>query len=75
MDAPVISGMQRLELDVDLRLTQIWEQAAKVDEWTLERVAVFMRACYGRGYGDAHTEEIAAQLYRDNEMPVPGRDS
>lgn len=73
--AAQISGMQRLELDVDIRLTPVWEHASQVEEWTLEKVAVFMRACYGKGYCDAHTEEIPAQLYRDNGIPVPDRES
>lgn len=70
-----ISTAQRLELDVDIRLSEIWQHAAQVEEWTIERVAVFMRACYGKGYGDAHSEEIPAQLYRDNGMSIPERDS
>lgn len=72
--APAVSSVQRLELDVDIRLAEIWQHAATVEEWTLERVAVFMRACYGKGYGDAHSEEIPAQLYRDNGIAVPARD-
>jgi hypothetical protein len=46
-----------LELDIDLRLADLWREAADVGEWNLEVVAAFMRAAYGKGYCDAFTEE------------------
>ena len=46
-----------LELDIDLRLTDLWREAVDVSEWNLEVVAAFMRAAYGKGYCDALTEE------------------
>jgi hypothetical protein len=49
-------------LDIDLRLVELWREATGIDEWTLEIVAAFMRAAYGRGYVDALTEEKPATL-------------
>ena len=46
-----------LELDIDLRLADLWREAADVEEWNLDVVAAFMRAAYGKGYCDALTEE------------------
>ena len=36
-----------LELDIDLRLADLWREAAEVSEWNLEVMAAFMRAAYG----------------------------
>ena len=33
-----------LELDIDLRLADLWREAGEVSEWNLEVVAAFMRA-------------------------------
>jgi hypothetical protein len=33
-----------LELDIDLRLADLWREAAEIGEWNLEVVAAFMRA-------------------------------
>ena len=46
-----------LELDIDLRLTDLWREAVDVTDWNLEVVAAFIRAAYGKGYCDALTEE------------------
>ena len=46
-----------LELDIDLRLSDLWREAVDVSEWNLEVVAAFIRAAYGKGYCDALTEE------------------
>ena len=42
-----------LELDIDLRLADLWREAADVQDWNLDVVAAFMRAAYGKGYCDA----------------------
>ncbi len=65
-----------LELDIDVRLTDLWREAIDVDEWNLEVVAAFIRAAYGKGYCDALTEESPGALcvehgYRMPERPVP----
>ena len=65
-----------LELDIDVRLTDLWREAIDVDEWNLEVIAAFIRAAYGKGYCDALTEESPGALcvehgYRMPERPVP----
>ena len=54
-----------LELDIDLRLTDLWREAGDVAEWNLEVVAAFMRAAYGKGYCDALTEDEPGSLCHD----------
>ena len=61
-----------LELDIDLRLTDLWREAAEIDEWNLEVVAAFIRAAYGKGYCDALTEDAPGSLCRDHGYRVPG---
>ena len=56
------SRVDLLELDIDLRLSELWREAAGIEEWSLEVVAAFMRAAYGKGYIDALTEETPAAL-------------
>ena len=51
------SRIDLLELDIDLRLADLWREAADVTEWNLEVVSAFMRAAYGKGYCDAFTED------------------
>ncbi len=62
-----------LELDIDLRLTDLWREAADVTEWNLEVVSAFMRAAYGKGYCDALTEESPGSLCEEHGYDVPGR--
>ncbi len=62
-----------LELDIDLRLADLWREAAGIEEWSLEVVAAFMRAAYGKGYCDALTEELPGSLCADHGYRVPGR--
>ena len=44
-------------------------------EWSLEVVAAFMRAAYGKGYCDALTEELPGSLCADHGYRVPERRS
>ena len=44
------SRIDLLELDIDLRLTDLWREAGEITEWNLDVVAAFMRAAYGKGY-------------------------
>ena len=60
-----------LELDIDLRLAELWRETADVDEWTLEIAAAFMRAAYGRGYCDALREKQRGSLCREHGYQVP----
>ena len=62
-----------LELDIDLRLADLWREAAEVSEWNLEVMAAFMRAAYGKGYCDALTEDEPGSLCRDHGYVVPAR--
>ena len=62
-----------LELDIDLRLSDLWREAAEVTEWNLEVVAAFIRAAYGKGYCDALTEESAGSLCLEHGYRIPER--
>ena len=62
-----------LELDIDLRLTDLWREAADVSEWNLEVVAAFMRAAYGKGYCDALTEDSPGSLCEEHGYEIPRR--
>jgi len=62
-----------LELDIDLRLSDLWREAADVQEWNLDVVAAFMRAAYGKGYCDALTEELPGSLCEDHGYRIPPR--
>ena len=67
---PVPSRIDLLELDIDIRLHSLWEQADETN-WTTETVAAFIRAAYGIGYCDALTEERSGQLCHDHGYRVP----
>ena len=72
------SRIDLLELDIDLRLADLWREADDITEWNLEVVAAFMRAAYGKGYCDALTEDAPGSLcdehgYCPGEMPAPRR--
>jgi hypothetical protein len=62
-----------LELDIDLRITDLWREAVDVTEWNLEVVAAFIRAAYGKGYCDALTEENPGSLCHEHGYRVPPR--
>ncbi len=78
--ARTLAGMEQptridlLELDIDLRLTDLWREAADVTEWSIDVVAAFMRAAYGKGYCDAFTEESPGSLCHDHGYSIPARD-
>jgi hypothetical protein len=67
------SRIDLLELDIDLRLTDLWREAAAIEEWSLDVVAAFMRAAYGKGYCDALTEDAPGSLCADHGYRVPER--
>jgi hypothetical protein len=67
------SRIDLLELDIDLRLADLWREAADIGEWNLEVVAAFMRAAYGKGYCDALTEDAPGALCLDHGYEVPRR--
>jgi len=68
--------IERLCLDIDLRLGELWHQAFAVDDldgWSLEAIGDFMRCAYGLGYTDALTEAVPARLFRDHGYKLPVR--
>jgi hypothetical protein len=65
--------IELLELDIDVRITDLWAEAVEVDDWSLDVVAALMRAAYGKGYCDALTEEEPGSLCRDHGYVVPVR--
>jgi hypothetical protein len=68
-----ITRIDLLELDIDLRITDLWREASEITEWNLEVVAAFMRAAYGKGYCDALTEDAPGSLCHDHGYCIPGR--
>ena len=67
------SRIDLLELDIDIRLTDLWREAYDISEWKLEVVAAFIRAAYGKGYCDALTEESPGSLCHEHGYKIPGR--
>ena len=67
------SRIDLLELDIDLRLADLWREAGEIDEWNIEVVAAFMRAAYGKGYCDALTEDSPGSLCEEHGYRVPAR--
>jgi hypothetical protein len=68
-----VNRIDLLELDIDLRLTELWREAADVSEWSLEVVSAFMRAAYGKGYCDALTEDEPGSLCVEHGYEIPER--
>ncbi len=67
------SRIDLLELDIDLRISDLWREAVDVPEWNLEVVAAFIRAAYGKGYCDALTEESPGELCMEHGYRLPER--
>jgi hypothetical protein len=67
------SRIDLLELDIDLRLADLWREAGEIDEWNIDVVAAFMRAAYGKGYCDALTEDSPGSLCEEHGYRVPAR--
>ena len=73
------SRIELLELDVDLRVAELWKQLDELafdrhmSEEQIEFVADFMRAAYGKGYCDALTEESPGSLCYEHGYKVPSR--
>ena len=66
------SRIDLLELDIDLRLADLWREAAGISDWSLDVVAAFMRAAYGKGYCDALTEDSPGALCVDTATASRG---
>jgi hypothetical protein len=67
------SRIDLLELDIDVRLADLWREASEIDEWNLEVVGAFIRAAYGKGYCDALTEDDPGSLCAEHGYRVPER--
>jgi hypothetical protein len=67
------SRIDLLELDIDLRLADLWREAASITDWNLEVVAAFMRAAYGKGYCDVLTESDPGSLCHEHGYRIPAR--
>ena len=67
------SRLDLLELDIDLRLTDLWREVIDVSEWNLEVVSAFLRAAYGKGYCDALTEDAPGSLCHEHGYRIPDR--
>src|SRR5260370_19320136 len=67
------SRIDLLELDIDLRLADLWREAGEIQEWNLDVVAAFMRAAYGKGFCDALTEDAPGSLCVEHGYRVPER--
>jgi hypothetical protein len=69
------SRIDLLELDIDVRLADLWREASDITDWNLEVVGAFIRAAYGKGYCDALTEEAPGSLCVEHGYRVPARQS
>ena len=73
----MIDRLDRLALDIDLRLREVWEFAFDIqfdhDTFDLGSVGVLIRAAYGKGYMDALQEPVEASLCRDHGYRMPKR--
>jgi hypothetical protein len=67
------SRIELLELDIDLRLADLWREAGDIEEWNLDVVAAFIRAAYGKGYCDALTEDSPGRLCEEHGYRIPSR--
>jgi hypothetical protein len=67
------SRIDLLELDIDLRLADLWREANEISDWSLEVVGAFIRAAYGKGYCDALTEDSPGELCAEHGYRVPER--
>lgn len=68
--------IDRLCLDIDLRLREQWHIAFEVDDQALidmEMVGALMRSAYVQGYTDALREAVEGQLHREHGYRVPER--
>ena len=63
----------RLDLDLDLRLRDVWRQIDHFEQLTLEVVAALLRAAYGQGYVDALRETDEAALLKAHGFRIPTR--
>jgi hypothetical protein len=68
-----LERIERLELDLDSRLLDLWVEAEEITVWSLDVAARFFRAAYGKGYSDALTETVEGTLFNENGYKIPDR--
>jgi hypothetical protein len=70
-----VERVERLELDVDTRLVDLWANLIErgLDEDTVAHVAEYMRAAYARGYMDSIEEPKRGLFLIQNGYRVPRR--
>ncbi|HEX5394802.1 MAG TPA: hypothetical protein VFW52_00340 [Candidatus Saccharimonadales bacterium] len=63
----------RLELDIDIRLKELWDGMSDDDEFNLDRVGAIMRAAYATGYYDAlkETDDQSGSLLKAHGYHMP----
>ena len=77
------SRIDLLELDIDLRLTELWRELSdeafehKWSDGIVNHMAAFIRAAYGKGYCDAleEPEDLRGALCLEHGYRVPTRRS
>jgi hypothetical protein len=73
-ETPVpLSHLQGLEVDVDLRASQVWaeiEPVVRTNELTLGVLAAALRVAYAQGYADCLADE-GVELYTDHGYRDP----
>jgi hypothetical protein len=67
------SRIELLELDIDMRISELWGLATMIERWDIATAATFMRSAYGVGYSDALRERPGerGKLCVDNGYQVP----
>lgn len=67
------TAQELLELDIDLRIMQLWVDLLAVPELTIEVVGQYVRAAYGMGYIDAlkEPEDVRGELCRKHGYKIP----
>ena len=75
IDPVPLEELEALELDVDLRTSQVWlelEPALRNDNLTIGILAAAIRAAYAQGYADCLTDE-GVTLYADHGYRIEKR--
>jgi len=52
----IVDKVALVELDIDVRMRELWALAEQEEEWSLETAASYMRAAFACGYFDALKE-------------------
>ena len=65
----------QLNVDIDMRMRELWLDALEVSEWSPAVLGPFLRRAYGQGYCDALREDTPGKLCLDNGYAVPERGS